>query len=619
VVSRFGARQVDRFRRRWATRERLLPWDRAAWVLALLSLVLPAFVMLWPWLRDSEQYGFHDWDVMTSHRHLAVTSLRQYGELPAWNPYACGGFPAWGYIEGGTNVVSPWLPLYWWLDIRRAVRLEVLGMALVGAWGCYLAAGTLTSSRGARAMAVALWAANGRFGLQAAAGHGWHLAYAILPWAFWCFERARTKPVSIAHSGGLALSFAMLVYSGGIYPLPHTVLLLGLWALCVAAIDRSFRPVLVLAATGGAGALLSAPKLLPMLALFERAPRTIDSTEVLSLRAFVTLLTSREQGFFDRPATVSPYGWHEWGMYISLPGALLLAAALVLTRGKREAALKGIGVLFCVLGFGAFHRWAPWSLLHQLPMFQSQHVPSRFLYPAAFAVSLVLAAGLGALVLHAKQKRPYLDAVLAAFALALALDVASVAQKPMKQSMTLRAPEAIRAAPAFVTETKAPLQYAPRDWAAPMYLAMRANTGVLECYGAPPFSERGAIARSDRRYHGEAFVLGSGNANIRAWTPNRAEIELKEVRAGSRLIYNTNFDGGWQAMVENDSGEHRVRPIALDNRVAVELPQGDSVVVLRYRPPGFGIGVVLASLTALGFAFALAFRRQLMADERALP
>jgi hypothetical protein len=125
-------------------------WDALALLFAVLTVVAPSFVVVGPWLADTSTFGFHDWDVQTSHRFLAVRSILEHGELPAWNPYACGGFPGWGYVESGTIVVSPWLPLYLFGDIRVALRVEVLGMALLGAWGTYLAAGRFTNSRSSR-------------------------------------------------------------------------------------------------------------------------------------------------------------------------------------------------------------------------------------------------------------------------------------------------------------------------------------------------------------------------------------------------------------------------------------------------------------------------------------
>ncbi len=576
--------------------------------LALLCVLLPPLWVLAPWLARWDTYGFHDWDVMTAHRQLAIESLRSYGELPAWNPYACGGFPAWGYIEAATNVVSPWLPFYWLLDIRSAIRIEVLGMALIGATGTYLAAGTLTTSRAGRAAAVVVFACNGRFGLQTASGHAWHLAYALLPWAFYSFERARARGASVHWLGGLGVVFAMLVYSGGIYPLPHTVLCLSLWALLSTGVERSVRPIAVLSAGGALGVMLSAPKLLPMLSTFSRAPREIDSTEVLPLSALWPILTSRQQAFFDRPAPVRPYGWHEWGMYLSPIGVVLVILAFVLATGKKEQLLKLIAALFLLLGLGAFHRLSPWALLHELPLFRSQHVPSRFLYPAAFLCGLVLASWLGRWVERAQARAWWAEHAALACVLALGLDIASVAQKPMAQAMILKAP-AIAKSPTFKFEERPPHQYLPRDWAAPLYLSMLANTGVIKCYGVPPFEELGALAARDRRYRGEVHVVGGGSAEISGWTPSRAEIQVRGAQRGARVIYNMNFDRGWSGTVDHEAGEAEVRVASFDHRVGLMVPEGDSVVRLRYQPPGLGGGVLLCVLGVAAWLGAARWQR----------
>jgi hypothetical protein len=579
-----------------------------AWFLAALTVVLPPFVVVGPWLTDTSTFGFHDWDVQTSHRFLAVQALLKYGELPGWNPYACGGFPAWSYVESGTIVVSPWLPFYLLADIRFAIRVEVLGMALFGSLGTYLAASRFTESRGARAVVVALFAVNGRWALQAAAGHTWHLAYAIMPWALWAFERARGPEGRGRDVLALGGCFALLVYAGGIYPLPHTVLFLGLWAAALVVVERSLRPGLILAAGGALGIGLAAPKLLPMLATFERAPRLIESTESLSLGAFVTLLTSREQAFYDRPADVDPYGWHEWGMYVSLPGAALLALGVLLVRGKREAALTLIGVLFVVLGFGAFHPSAPWTLLHEhAPVFRSQHVPSRFLYPAVLVLGLVVASGLGRLTDRISRRVMAADAIVASVALALALDVASVAKLPMKEAMWMVAPPDIPESRPFRHAKKPPFHYVRRDWAGPMYLAMLGNTGVLDCYGTPPFEERGAISHKDRRYRGEVFFEQAelGRASLVGWTPGSAEIEVEGVTEDARLVYNMNFDPGWQATVDG-----LPEPVASSgHRVSLRVPAGARRVRLAYTPPRLWVGLAVFAITLAAIA-AYAVRRR---------
>jgi hypothetical protein len=583
--------------RRSIARDRYLA---ASTLVSFATIALVVGVVMRPWLRDLSTFGFHDWDSQTAHRELVRQALVRYREFPFWNPYACGGFPAWGYVEADTIVVSPWLMAYLALPISVALRVEVAGMALLGAVGAWMLAGRFTSSPAARALVIALWAVNGRWGLQTASGHTWHLAYAWMPWSLYFFDRAcehRNKVRDLILTSG---SLAMLVYAGGIYPLPHTVLLLGLYAVGMAIASRSLRPITLLALSGLFAVGLAAPKLLPVLDGFQRAPRLIDSDEVLHLGALVTMLTSRDQSFYARPAQVTPYGWHEWGIYIGSLGLVAILAALAFVRGRREELLKAIGVLFVLLSLGAFHPKAPWTLLHELvPVFRSQHVPSRFLYPAVLVLALVAAAGLGRVLARQHARRPWLSVVAALVVMAVGYDVASVAALPMAQSMWMVPPAQLRARRPFHFEKNPPFQYKKRDWAGPMYLAMLGNTGVLNCYGTPPFDGKGARDAADPLYRGEVHVEGQGSAKLSAWSPNRAVVDLTGISAGDRLIYNMNFDESWRAEIA-DVGTRAVVPF--DNAVSVVLPEGTSRVTFRYYPRTLNAGLALFAVAALGLA-----------------
>jgi hypothetical protein len=580
------------------------PHRFVAELICYAAVVALPMIVLGPWLARWDTFGFHDWDVQTSHRHLVVESITAHGQMPWWNPYACGGFPAWGYVEGGTIVVGPWLLLYLIFDMAVALRLEVLLYALLSSAGAYFLAARFTTSFAARLLVVALWAVNGRWGLQTASGHTWHLAYAYLPWAWAFFDRAASRDgrlVDIALTGATG---AMLVYAGGIYPLPHTALLLVLYAVAIAVDRRTVRPLIVLFAAALVGIGLAAPKLVPMMAVFERAPRLIESNETLSLGALWTMLTSRDQAFYARPARVHPYGWHEWGIYISTAGAGLLAAAVLLVQGRREAWLKGIGLAFVLLGFGAFHPDAPWTWLHEhVPIFRSQHVPSRFLYPAVLVLAIVAAIGLDRWLRRRRVHHPGLEPLAALCVAVIGLDVAWVARKPMADAMWMEPPAVVEAG-AFHFEQHPPVHYKKRDWAGPMYLSMLAQTGVLNCYGAPPFEGRGALAHDDPRHRGEAFVLEGGEAHLASWSPNEILVEVDAV-AGGTLVYNMNFDQGWAATVEGAPA-----PVfAHRSTLAVEVPAGQSRVTLAYRPVGLTLGLVLFGITAAGIG-ALAWRRR---------
>jgi len=564
----------------------------ARW-LAWLTVVLPVCVVCSPWATDRATLGLFDWDVEEAHRYLVSLSVGRFHEMPYWNPYACGGFPAWGYIEGGTTVVSPWLFSYLALPMGLALRLEGFGMAVLGSVGAYAMAARFTRSAPARALPAALWAVNSRWALQASVGHTWHFAYALLPWCFVFYEsaRVRERTRSFAPLFGLAMTLAMMVYSGGIYPLPHAALALGIYAMALVIAERSPRALFPLVASGALAIGLSAPKLFPMLATFKRSPRILDSTESVDLDALLTLLTSREQGLHAKPVALT-YGWHENGMYIGVVGVVVLLGAVLLVWGRRESALKLAGVLFVILGLGAFHPAAPWPLLHAHgPFFGSLHVPTRFLYPAVLLLSVVAATGIGRLL----ARWPHLELVAGMLTLALALDIAWVARTPMTEAFVLDPPGPIIPDPVFHSERQPRTREVPGRLSKSQYVAMVKNHGVIDCYGTPPFEPHGARSVTGLLYHGEAYVDGrSDGARITEWSPNHAVITLSGAVAGDTVVYNTNYDGGWRS----DAGP----VIDHDGTVATRLTEPRASVTFTYRAPYFGLGVAACLLCLAGSA-----------------
>ncbi len=561
------------------------------WV-PLLVLVAAALFMLSHALARFDTFGFHDWDVHASYRHVTTLSLLEHGEAPWWNPWLCGGFPAFGHPEGATNLVSPYLPLYLLADVRVALRLELVGATLTGLLGAFLLARRFTSS-GALCLFVAIVAfLNGRWALQAAVGHTWHFQYAWLPFVLLCFDRA-------AHSGRLRDAacagglLALMVYMGGIYPAPHAALLLVVLALALAATRRSLLPVLALAVAGLTSLGLAAPKLGAVYDALSLAPRPMESTEAIGPLALLVMLTDRSQLPLFPPIPVPDYGWHEWGIHVGWVALPCLLIGTLLARGPRERALQVSALLLLLLGLGAFHPWSPWALLHQLPPFSSQHVPSRFLFPMLLVAALAFASFGEGLLRRFAVQRPRLEVALLAAVALLAIDTASVARRSFATAFRMEAPAAIEPAERFVHRRKALVNYRVRDLAPPALLAMKANHGLLDCYGVPLSLRRGARAVEDADYRGEAFVVdGPGSAEVEAWSPNRARVRYRDAQPGSLLVYNMNFDPSWRA-----DGEPAVNH---EDAVAARLPQADGVLEFRYVPRTLRVSLWLPPLTLVG-------------------
>jgi hypothetical protein len=576
-------------------------------VLVCVALaVAPAF-------RDLELYGGHDWDEMTAHRLLTVRSLLRYHQLPLWMPYGCGGYSEWGNVVGGTNLVSPFLPIYLLLELRLALRLELLGSLLISAVGSWCFAAQLTRRASLRAFACLLFVANGRWALQAATGHLWHLAYCYLPWAFWAFERLLSstklarRPLLVG-----APALAAMVYSGGIYPLPQAVVLLGVYAALRSGLERGLRPLHRLAVMGALAIGLSAPKLFPILIEFGERPRLVASSEAIDLRILWQALVAPEQTPGSRPIAIPEWGWHEYGMYIGwVPALTLLLGALWPVRG-RELALKLTGLFALALGFGAFHRYAPWTLLHELGPFRSQHVPTRWLYPALLLLGVAALPCFERALGRLPARRP-VELVLVAAGLAMAIDIGRAASLPMQRAFWMRA-RAVPEVRSFEQFARVPrhLQYVRRDYAPEAVPAMLAGSGVLQCnlhaslsVYAPRAEDgrpagMGARGRGETGYRGEAYTQsGAGSARLVAFSPNRVVIELRGGRVGDRLIYNQNFDPGWKV---NGVPATRHR-----DAISAEIVEPDARLSFEFWPRGLSSGLAALALTLAGI-FVTAFR-----------
>ncbi len=584
--------------------------ERAAAVVGAAVVLLCIAIALRPTFEQLDLYGGHDWDEFSAHRLFTVKALLQFGQLPLWMPYACGGFSEWGSVTGASNLVSPFLPAYLLLELRQALRVELLGSLLISAAGTWLFAGEFTRSAAARTFACLVFVANGRFALQAATGHLWHLEYCYTPWVFWAFERMLAPERGVAWRPLCvgAGAFAAMVYACGIYPLPQTALLLGVYALGRAALMKRVQPLLALGAIYLLSVALSAPKLLPMLVEFGERPRLVASTEAIGLGTLWQALVASGQTPSSRPAPIPQWGWHEYGMYIGWAPALLVLLGVLWWGPRRDAALKLAGLAGLLLGLGAFHELAPWSLLHQVGPFRSQHVPTRWLYPALLCWGVAAAASFGRSVQPLGIRRD-LELVLLAGCVLIAVDIGREASLPMESAfwMRLRAPTP---ASSFEQLERVPrrLQYERGDYAPAALPAVLAGTGVIECTlhmslniwspkgedGRP--AAMGARGRGATGYRGEAFTAsGQGVARVVSFTPNEVVVDVSGARVGDRLVLNQNFDPGWS--IDGKTAESYRAALATE----VTAPSGQ--YTFRFWPRGLTaglavLGVTLASLAA---------------------
>jgi hypothetical protein len=592
---------------------------RLSRIAAFAAIPTMILLVVSPLLRHPWTLGRHDWDQMSTQREVVVKTVALYHQFPFWDPYTCGGHPAWGSLEGAPIVVSPSLPVYLDFPLPIAIRIEILGWAIVGAFGCLKLASRFTRSVALQSLFTVITLVNSRWAMQLGAGHTWHLLYALLPWALFFFDRAiepGAEPGRARRDVVLAgVAIAMMVYGDGIYPVPHTAFALLVYAAALARSTRSWRPLRALAGTGATALGLAAPKLLPLAESLTRFPRYIKSDEAMWPQYLYGIFTWRE-GDYTAMAPFATGMWHEWGLYIGWPALVGLVAAIVASRGPRERALKWAGFIMLSFVLGGFHPLTPWRLLHLLPVFKSQHVPSRWLYPSLVFLACAAVSGAERWLRGKQEGRPRIEALLGIAAMALAFQMGTVAREPLAQSFVNPVPVAHDPATPFHVVHRLPPRpdYVRGLWDVATLPGVLENVGTLECdtdngihvtHRNPEGRMKGvgAYGDGDTEYRGEAYDAERvATASIVSWTPNAVDVRVEGARPGDHIVLNQNWDPGWRA------GE---RPaVSYEDAVATVATSSTQTVRFRYRPRSFAWGLAVAAVTVGAIAFALMRRRR---------
>ncbi len=550
----------------------LSQWLPAVALLGVTAL-LAGEVLLNPLHLES----FRDWDQHIAYAQAAADSLRVHGELPFWNPYICGGTPLLAHPE--SRVLTPFFLLYLALPAGVAMQWDIALHFGVAALGMLLLLRQERAPLAAVLIGALVFGGSTFLALQVAEGHTWILSVAYAPFVLAFYERGLDK---LAWAGLAGVGLALIVGEGGIYPAPHLCLFLFFYAAGLSLTGRSGRPLLVLGVLYLTAALLAAPKLLPLLSLMGRTPRHVGSDEVLSLRALLHALTDRHQAL-DRPFDWTYWPWHEQGHYVGLVALLLVAVAL-LKAERRSLVLGGVGLLFALLAAGSFASWAPWSLLHKLPVFRSHHVPSRFLALVVLAVAILAARGAGALLewSPSSRVRTGLALLLVLFVGADLLSARAGILGPLRCAMASWPPSA-PTGPPLVTLRQSPA-IAACGASSGMAPAVSAGVAILDAY--EPLCPRyaglvgrrpGLFGKGDPGYRGEAWLEGPGSVEIVARTQNTLTLRVSPEASGV-VILNQNGDPGWRV----DGGS-----LSQDSkrRLTLTLRPEQRTYELRYRPP----------------------------------
>jgi hypothetical protein len=588
--------------------------DRRRPLLLLLLYGILSLVFCAPLFEQPQGLGANDWDQHLFYYGVVLKNIVEYGQMPFWNPWYCGGNVMWQNPQ--VAILSPVYPLTALMSLQLAMKVNIVLHYWIGFVGMHL---LVTRVIGVTFLPAVIYlatlvTASGAQAIHLRVGHSVFLPGFYLPLQLFFFFRA-FKTGEWKYVFGAAITLAMMVVNGGTHILPMSIAALGTFSLCVAIARRDWRPIAFMAVFGAAGLAYSAPKLLPVVEYVggEYFWDTRNPTEKPD-RVTLDIL---EQTYLVPTWDVSArlpmqrHGWHEYGNYIGIGSAIALLIGLlyvlVLESLPRRSAKRdgGIGLALAVttvvlflLSLGEFSRYSPAVLSQYLPLFSSFRIPSRYTMPCLQFAALTLAWAFRSAILR------YGFPQWARVAVAV-LALGGAAHLIYANQWNLRG--VFNQAPFDTTfhwmsgprQITADADSSPYTAGSPMLNALMNDRSFFNCYESLQLS-RGA--GPDRPQVFDANP--SARVGELDFSPNRLTFAVTDAPEAARVVLNQNWGPGWST----DAGA--IKPGPPTELATVTIPPGVSGrYAFTFTPPGLYAGTGLLAIAVI--VSVLAWRRRL--------
>jgi len=560
----------------------------------------------WPLFAVPNGVGIRDWDVHLFFYGAVLKNLIEYGQLPFWNPWYCGGNVLWQNPQ--VALLSPAYPLVAIVGLPLAMKLTIALHYFAGLVAMHL---LLTRIFGLRFLPLIVFLGcvftfSGALAMHLAVGHANFLPAFYLPFALFFFCRAiRGGALRDGVIAGGVL--ALMILNGGLHIVPmagFAVAVLGMWS---AVVTRTWRPLVMTAVVALAGVALAAPKLVPV-ARYVTSPQFWD-TRTATGHPDLTTVEMLARLYLDPYQTRGlkldgqVHGWYEYGNYVGLPVVLLFAASVVSILKADRAAGRWFGaglavttLVLLAMSAGEFGSLAPATIATHIPLLSDFRIPSRYTIVVGLFGVATVAWGLRSTIAEA-PRTPRLRTLLL-FICVLAIVDLVVRNQAQLRGIFGQRPIAggfsLLGGPDTLGVDRDSDPYRPGS---PMFSALMADRSFFSCY------EVMQLRRTADPNH--PLVSSDGGVKLVAskFSPNRVEFSVVGGREPGRVRLNQNFSTGWSS----DAGQ--VVPDPATGQPSVVLVPGQTGrFAFRFVPPGLFPGL-LCGLVGVAGAVLLWTRR----------
>jgi hypothetical protein len=509
------------------------------------------------WFDDHSLYGLDEFSRVT---------LLRYGQLPAWNPFWCGGTA--GIREPENSFYSPDFVLRLVFGSEHGRRLAIVLLFVLGLEGTYRLARRLDASAIPAAFAAVAYATCERFVSFIHDGWVHFMSFQLVPWVLVSLiagiDSFRWRLV-----GGAAL--AWMILAPGTYSTPYCAIAFGYVFLALVihrfatGREQPLKGPVVSALTIGVFALLLAfCKLAPTVSYMREFPRVFKPTETHAPLELIGTLVPK---------------------YDALVCAMLIG---LVTADLATGICLGGAFLFFALAMGEFGPYAPFHFIKQLPVLSALRYPDRFILITIFFLALGGARGLTIV----QDAIPRIVSGGWRWLSGLVPRLPKLPNAVVWGATLLAAWGMFQLGTPYIEELTAPLRERsmalyveppPREFdqgfkqhrgnRRDAQIFPKLNMGSLNCVVGMTVPESARL-RGDLPQ--EEYPADPNVAKVErvSWSPNVIVLAV-EAKAPTRIYVNQNWSRYWKA------SEGRV--VNEEGLLAVDVPAGSTRLELRYR------------------------------------
>ncbi len=571
---------------------------------AFAIFVLLSILFLLPVFSNISYWGDFDWDQHLFYHGSARESILKFGQFPLWNPFYCGGTPLLANPQSA--FLSPFFLFVLFFGTVAGLKIEALAFLVLGLFGMFLLARKMGIKVIPAYVSAVAFMLGSWFSARVLVGHTTFFPFALVPWAVFFFLESYEKRHYALFSASV---LAVMLFSGGVYPLYFAAIFLAGFALMDALEKQEFKPILLVMLVFVFAVLFSAVKLVPMLEY--TSGLSYEDVQYNSPGLLLKSLFSWNQGIGSndistgRALVQDPFklqedtlsgkvawGWHEYSSYIGI--FVFLLSLLSVISYRKSWKLLVLAAVFLVLSMGDFSIVPVWNLVRQIPILGALHGPSRLLIMFAFCIALLAGRALSD-IKQASNRYVSLGILL------LIILEMFLVSRPLLYDAFSTEPLSIN--------TKEYTEYVhivSADKFRSQYPNMLQNMDTVNCYerihpvlrAVPQFYDDGTFFEG---FIGNAYIAETNQTfNISYFSPNKVVIGVSNV--SGTLVYNENYLPGWQAR-----GREAVSYAGL---IAAKVTPSDAAVEFQYSPLTFYIGLAVSIISLLTAAFLVVRWRQ---------